>query len=149
MNIYLEALKRASANSSTRGHTKGAVQRFQQLRREVETGAEQRYLDKAINKKKKQKKGAPGFGKPKELKQAPTAILPPADVQRAIREGRKKGNSFSDILKNIQAQKQLRDIVVKENRLGLPAPPPKIPDNETSRKQLNDILLKLHDQKGY
>ena len=99
MNIYLEALKRASANSSTRGHTKGAVQRFQQLRREVETGAEQRYLDKAI---KKRKKRAPGFGKPKELKQAPTAILPPADVQRAIREGRKKGNSvISCMIKSV------------------------------------------------
>ena len=161
MNIYLEALKRASANSSTksRHNTKAAVQRFQQLHREVETGDVDRaaeYLEKDLKKKKRAKKGekkeAPGFGKPRALKQAATAILPPADIQKAIIEGRKKGISFSDILKNVQAQKQLRDIVVKENRLGLPAPPPLPPaitNSDIARRQLNDILLKLHDQKGY
>ena len=68
MNIYLEALKRASANSSTksRHNTKAAVQRFQRLRREVETGDVEtasgdvdraaEYLEKDIKKKKRAKK---------------------------------------------------------------------------------------------
>ena len=85
MNIYLEALKRASANSSTksRHNTKAAVQRFQRLHREVETGDVDRaaeYLEKGIKKKKRAKKGekkeVPGFGKPRALKQAATAIFP-------------------------------------------------------------------------
>jgi hypothetical protein len=133
-NRYINALKKASEKNTTKQNKPKTrdVKRIVKSKVDESKPQTSRLINDGLPVRKFLfKKVAPMIGEP--------------DIEKALREGH--GKSMDEILRNLQAQRQLRDMLKKQRELkkyayGEPLAEPK-KEAITTKSQLNDILLKL------